>query len=300
MADVKTVLLYATLGIAVLAFVLTITEDNLATVEDISTQIADLTSTLTSYINAQIATLNISSTAFTNAQTALINSSVINLTNAQIAVLNSSLITYTNTQTTLVNSSAINYTNAQIALLNSSLINYTNASVSQINNSIISYVDNLVYPHATLSSNLTQSINPINTPQLVNFTTNDDIEDIIHLTTGSNTSAVGIVDAGEYLFIVSAIADIATGAVPKHLQIWFRVNGVDVPNSNTLVAITNLNEEFTVAVAIYLDLEANDVVHLVMAGDATTVRLLATAKTAYSPATPSVIMTVQKVGASGD
>jgi len=83
-------------------------------------------------------------------------------------------------------------------------------------------------------------------------------------------------------------------------DLWFRVNGTDVPNSNTSVTVPARKNAsiFGYAVAawnFFVTLNAGDYAELVWATNNTLVTVPYSAATAIHPATPSVIVTVSFV-----
>jgi hypothetical protein len=101
-----------------------------------------------------------------------------------------------------------------------------------------------------------------------------------------------------YEFCFSGIADLAqlpTGTI----EIWGRINGVDVPDSNTAASITSAALETTVAFCWIGPLNANDQFAAMTYGDDTDLQWLYTAAqtTPARPAIPSIIMSVKKVSA---
>lgn len=78
--------------------------------------------------------------------------------------------------------------------------------------------------------------------------------------------------------------------------IWPRINGVDVPDSNTKVAIQGTTAELVAAWNFVLPLNANDKFQLMWATD-DGVTLLKEAANAFSPAIPSAILSATFVSA---
>lgn len=89
--------------------------------------------------------------------------------------------------------------------------------------------------------------------------------------------------------VVNPTVDITTG---KIIYVWIRVNGVDVPNSNSVQLVTG-NE--ILSVEQMLELEAGDYIQLMFAVGDITVSLEAIPVSAFAPAIPSVTLNVREI-----
>ena len=154
-------------------------------------------------------------------------------------------------------------------------------------------------PHGTFYSLTTQAIASVTVPQVVALEKDYDVEGMIHsLTTGGGlyNSRVYVPTSGSYEIIFSGIADETVDK--KHIDIWFRVNGTNIADSNTRVEIATKEVEMTVTVSIIIDMNGGDYVEAVTCGDSTSIRWLTTAGSAANPARPacpSVVMTVKQI-----
>lgn len=109
-----------------------------------------------------------------------------------------------------------------------------------------------------------------------------------------DTSRIYADRAGVYNFQFSAQLDhIGGGAVTFYF--WFRVNGVDIPNSATKVVVDGPNAETAAAWNYLLTLRSGDYFQLIWSANSTDARLLASPAVPPVPAIPSVIMTVTYV-----
>jgi hypothetical protein len=155
-------------------------------------------------------------------------------------------------------------------------------------------------PHGTFYSLTSQTIASVTSPQVVALEKDYDVEGMIHsLTTGSGlyNSRVYVPTAGSYEILFSGIAK-ETTADKTHIDVWFRVNGTDIVDSNTRVELATKDTECTVVVAIIIDMNGGDYVEAITCGDSLTLSWLYTALSSANPvrpATPSVIMTVKKI-----
>lgn len=83
---------------------------------------------------------------------------------------------------------------------------------------------------------------PANTdPTLVLFDTTDESEDITY-----SAGTITINSNGMYAVVIGAQVGKATGAVERKVDMWLRVDDVDVPNSNVRNSITNTETQLLV------------------------------------------------------
>jgi hypothetical protein len=108
-----------------------------------------------------------------------------------------------------------------------------------------------------------------------------------------NTKIV-VQQSGLYNFQFS-IQFLSTNASAKDVYIWAKKNGDDIPDSSTRVSVVGNNVYFVAAWSFIVSLNANDFFQLMWAASDVTVRITAPAATAFSPTTPSTIMSVTQV-----
>ena len=113
--------------------------------------------------------------------------------------------------------------------------------------------------------------------------------------TATNTSIMRVATGGCYGFIFSTLCDCTSGNGTT-VDIWFRVNGVDVARTNTRVQIATATNVVISVADIILCLSLGDKVEMFWVGSSTNDQLLAVAAQASPtrPATPSTIVTVRK------
>ncbi|MFY7731806.1 MAG: hypothetical protein ACOVRN_19955, partial [Flavobacterium sp.] len=143
-------------------------------------------------------------------------------------------------------------------------------------------------------SNATQTItNTSGTPMLVHHT--DPSSNGITIQPSSNNSALLFANQGVYNIQFSAqIAHPASGSIADDVQIWFRQNGVNLPDSNTRITIDNQNS-FVVASWNYMvNIQPNDTVQIMWLTTDTDIVLLAVDEP-VTPNIPAVIITAQLV-----
>lgn len=88
-------------------------------------------------------------------------------------------------------------------------------------------------PHVTLVDTTTQTIAVAGTPQVVTFDTTILAKKIV----ATSTSRFTVNEAGYYIVYISS--HITSGSANKILDIWARINGTDVANSNTKTTVVN-------------------------------------------------------------
>ena len=134
----------------------------------------------------------------------------------------------------------------------------------------------------------TQTATTINTAKAITFNTTD-LSNGVRI--GTTTSQIIVDTEGIYNFQTSIQLD-STVATAEQFYLWFRLNGVDVPNSGSNVRIQGNNAEVFVALNYFFNLKANDYVELMFSVSNLGVQLLAAAATPPVPAIPSIILTV--------
>lgn len=134
----------------------------------------------------------------------------------------------------------------------------------------------------------TQTATTINTAKAITFN-NTDLSRGVYL--GSPTSRVYVDTPGIYNFDTSFQLDKTTGGVGL-FYLWFRLNGVDVPNSASQIRIQGNNAEIFSSLNYFFDLNAGDYVQIMYSVDDLSVELLAEPAAAPHPGVPSIILTV--------
>jgi len=114
-----------------------------------------------------------------------------------------------------------------------------------------------------------------------------------------SNSRITFANAGVYNIEFSVQADRVSGSGTDTIEIWFRKNGTDVADSNSVVTVSGgAAAAKTIAAWNYmLELEANDYVELVWRTSDTRLELIADAAgtSPTRPAIPSVILTAHQV-----
>jgi hypothetical protein len=133
----------------------------------------------------------------------------------------------------------------------------------------------------------TQTATTINTAKAITFNTTD-LSQGVFLATASR---VQVDSEGIYDFQISIQLDKTSGGIAE-FYIWFRLNGVDVPDSGSQIRIQGNNAEIFSSLNYFFDLKANDYIEIMFSSTSLDVELLSVAATAPVPAIPSIILTV--------
>jgi hypothetical protein len=153
-----------------------------------------------------------------------------------------------------------------------------------------------IYKIGSFFSTQSQSATTINTPKAMTLNNTDAFSSGVSIVSNSQIT----VDAtGIYNLQFSAQIDRVSGSGLDSVDIWYRVQGVDAPNTNTKITIAgNVNESKTVASwNFFISLTAGQYVELMYSVTDLDVQILyETANVSVPhPATPSVILTIQKI-----
>ena len=164
----------------------------------------------------------------------------------------------------------------------------------------ISYSDMFSLPFGSFSSASTQACNVTSASFAINYS---DIEASHNITTLAGTvsgsSRISIVKTGTYLITFSAVGKSNSPGVT--LDIWLKVNGVNVPRSDTLSRFVGSANERIITVTFIYPFNAGDYFELAMHSDNNGTQIIATGSTTGpppTPACPSIILTINKIALS--
>jgi hypothetical protein len=110
-----------------------------------------------------------------------------------------------------------------------------------------------------------------------------------------NGNTIKIVDAGVYNVQFSSQIVRTSGGNNQQISIWFRKNGVDIPNSNSHLNVNSNNTKLIAAWNFMLNCNVNDEIQIMFSVTSTAIELLAEPITAIHPETPSTIVTINKI-----
>lgn len=224
-------------------------------------------------------------------------------------------ITATDVATTNLSAdqAAIGYQSSN-GILTNALISYGHRNGRQISDDIMAgnfyggsfYGDgiHLNTPYNQFTSNSDQTAANVSTAYAVTYDTSD-FPDGISL---SSSSHINVQHEGIYLFTFSIQFQNDTNST-ENVDVWFRKNGTDVPNSNSQFSMPARKSAGTPASLIavtpfMIDLAAGDYIEIMWRPSVTTVSIQQLPAVSASPgvtpaipATPSVILTAQFISA---
>lgn len=133
----------------------------------------------------------------------------------------------------------------------------------------------------------------INTAKAITYTETQ-IAQNVSLDSGT-MSRIIIGAPGVYNFQFS-IQIASSSSSEKYIWIWPRLNGLDVPDSATEVSIASNKDKIVPAWNFLFPMKAGDFFELMWATDSTNITVEHFDPTAFCPAVPSVILTVNQAG----
>jgi hypothetical protein len=110
---------------------------------------------------------------------------------------------------------------------------------------------------------------------------------------GSPTSRIVVDNAGLYKFSVSLQLTSSSASV-KNVWIWFRKNGVDIANTSMITSLDSATAIRSPSRDLFFSLLAGDYIEIMFASDSTNMTVDNIAATAFAPAAPAAILTVNQ------
>lgn len=110
---------------------------------------------------------------------------------------------------------------------------------------------------------------------------------------GAPTSRLVCANAGLYKFSASFQLTSSSASI-KNVWFWFRKNGVDVPNTSFITSMDSGTAIRTPSRSLFFSMLAGDYMELMWASDSVNVTLDNIAATAFAPAAPAAIVTVNQ------
>jgi hypothetical protein len=157
-------------------------------------------------------------------------------------------------------------------------------------------LENSVSKIGSFFSTQTQCATTTNTPKAMTLNNTDAFSSGVSIVSNSR---ITVDTAGIYNLQFSAQVDRVTTAGVDLIEIWFRKQGVDIPYSNTKVTVSGSANQAKVVASwnFYFSLMAKEYVELMYSVTDLQVRLVAEAENLVVPypATPSLIVTIQKI-----
>lgn len=106
---------------------------------------------------------------------------------------------------------------------------------------------------------------------------------------------IQIFETGVYNIQFSAQIYRTSGGTNQHIDIWFRVNGTDVDNSNTRMTVANNGHYLVASWNLFVPLNSNDYIEIIWSPSVETIILQSDTVGTIHPATPSVIATINRI-----
>jgi hypothetical protein len=145
-------------------------------------------------------------------------------------------------------------------------------------------------------STQTQSATTINTPKAMTLNNTDAFSSGVSIVSNSQ---ITVDTTGIYNLQFSAQIDRVTTSGVDRMEIWFRKQGVDIPNSTTKVTVSGSANQAKVVASwnFYVSLTAGQYVELMYSVTDLQVQIVTEAENLVVPypATPSLIVTIQKI-----
>jgi collagen type VII alpha len=155
--------------------------------------------------------------------------------------------------------------------------------------------------YGTFSSSITQRVGitgVADVETIVTYNTDEGTQGITHETpdASGNWSQITVTKAGVYEFGISPEINLNNGANAT-ISFWLKLNGVNVPRTNSEVKITNSGDISFPFVPFILSLSAGDYLQVAFSSEDPAAELfaIATQSTPTRPATPSVIVTIKEI-----
>ena len=143
-------------------------------------------------------------------------------------------------------------------------------------------------------SNQTQSPTTINTPKAVTLNNTDIASDGVSIVSGSK---ITVDTTGVYNLQFSAQLNRTTGGTDEQLDIWYRINGVQVSNTATGVNVKANSKKAVLSWNFFIPLTAGQNVELMYSSTDLDIQFLAEVENLIVPypAIPSFIVTMNKI-----
>jgi hypothetical protein len=154
-------------------------------------------------------------------------------------------------------------------------------------------------PYGMFSSTEDQTLTLANTAYPVTFNYTEDAYEITREGNSNFTFAQG----GDYLVEISLIAQ--TAVANKNIHVFPQIMNStgswnNVPRSNTQTVLRTQSSDYVIAVPFILDIHTYEKFRLMWGADDNGIFLNYKTNTSWSPETPSIIMTISKIGGSPD
>jgi hypothetical protein len=150
--------------------------------------------------------------------------------------------------------------------------------------------------YGSFYSTTTQVVTAANTETLILLSSTYEANNVSRVG-GGTTSRIQVARSGIYNIQFSAQINLASGTQPQKGDFWFKVNGSNVPQSNTEMTITGKDYQTVLALNFVSSLNANDYFELAMssANEHFSIEALSGLTSPTRPDVPSIILSVTPV-----
>lgn len=147
--------------------------------------------------------------------------------------------------------------------------------------------------HGAFHSEITQTILSANTATPMSV----DTIDVSYGVSNLDGSQLQVVSGGTYNLQFSSVFRKTQGGSIEFVSVWPRVNGIDIPWSNTDISMANNNELIVAAWNFIIELNGGDIVELMWSTTTTSMQMVAIPPQTNPtrPGTPSVIITITQI-----
>jgi hypothetical protein len=147
-------------------------------------------------------------------------------------------------------------------------------------------------PYGSFSDNQNHTAALINTPYAIPINTTEFADGVIR--DPNDVTRIVVQQSGLYNFQFST-QFVSSNSSGKNIYIWARKNGVDIPDSSSIITIVGNGVYSVAAWNFVISMGANDYFQLMWATSDTTASIVAPPSTAFSPSIPSTLLTVTLV-----
>jgi hypothetical protein len=106
---------------------------------------------------------------------------------------------------------------------------------------------------------------------------------------------IQVFETGVYNIQFSAQIYRLSGGTNQHIDIWFRVNGTDIDNSNTRMTVANNGHYLVASWNLFTPMNSDDYIEIMWAVSNDQIILQSETIGTIHPATPSIIATINRI-----
>ena len=151
--------------------------------------------------------------------------------------------------------------------------------------------------YGSFYSTQTQTVTGAGSTTLITFNSTYEANRVAIVGGSGTSSRIQIQDTGPFSVTFSAQINLANGNQPKKGDMWFRVNGIDIAQSNTEMTISGKDYQTVLTVNLVKTFVANDYLEIVMSSDDANYQIeaLSGLTSPPRPDIPSIILSVLPV-----